>query len=178
MHTFELSFDGFFAPSDALVGGEEWLDRGFYLQMDGFSSGRLQTAARAVGVMQAALDDTVDYTAHRKVFGRMISDFGLPRATIGAMSVRLQAARQLTRMAGRQVHGGEGQMESSLAKLYASRMAEYVTRDAVQLHGGMGYAEETDVSRYFVDARVLSIFEGAEEVLALRVIARTLLGLR
>jgi (2S)-methylsuccinyl-CoA dehydrogenase len=66
-------------------------------------------------------------------------------------------------------------MESSLAKLYASRGAEQVTRDAMQLHGGMGYAEETDVSRYFVDARVLSIFEGAEDVLALRVIAKNLL---
>jgi (2S)-methylsuccinyl-CoA dehydrogenase len=66
-------------------------------------------------------------------------------------------------------------MEASLAKLYAARAAEEVTRDAMQLHGGMGYAEETDVSRYFVDARVLSIFEGAEDVLALRVIARALL---
>lgn len=178
MHTFELSFEDFFAPSDALIGGEDWLDRGFYLQMEGFSSGRLQTAARAVGVMQAALDDTLAYTSQRIVFGRPIADFGLPRATIGQMTVRLQASRQLARAAARQLNSGEGSMQASLAKLYASRMAELVARDAVQLHGGMGYAEETDVSRYFLDARVLSIFEGAEEVLALRVIARTLLGRR
>jgi (2S)-methylsuccinyl-CoA dehydrogenase len=85
------------------------------------------------------------------------------------------AARQLGYRAARLVAAGGGQIEASLAKLYASRVAEQVTRDAVQLHGGMGYAEETDVSRYFVDARVLSIFEGAEDVLALRVIARSLL---
>ena len=70
---------------------------------------------------------------------------------------------------------GEGQMEASLAKLYACRSAELVTREALQIHGGMGYAEETSVSRYFVDARVLSIFEGAEETLALKVVARELL---
>jgi len=89
--------------------------------------------------------------------------------------LRLAASRQLSYRAARLVGRGEGQMEASLAKLYASRAAEQVTRDAMQLHGGMGYAEETDVSRYFVDARVLSIFEGAEDVLALRVIAKSLL---
>jgi (2S)-methylsuccinyl-CoA dehydrogenase len=178
MHTFELSFENFFVDDDALIGGEGWLDRGFYLQMEGFSSGRLQTAARAVGVMQAALDDTLTYTAQRIVFGRPIVEFGLPRATLGQMAVRLQASRQLTRMAARRMNADDGGVQAALAKLYASRMAESVARDAVQLHGGMGYAEETDVSRYFVDSRVLSIFEGAEEVLALRVIARSLLGAR
>jgi (2S)-methylsuccinyl-CoA dehydrogenase len=95
---------------------------------------------------------------------------------LGSMIVRVSAARQLGYRAARLLDRGEGQVESSLAKLYASRAAETVTRDAMQLHGAMGYGEETDVSRYFVDARVLSIFEGAEEVLALRVIARSLLG--
>ena len=89
--------------------------------------------------------------------------------------MRVNAARQLNYRAARLLDRGEGQMEASVAKLYASRMAELVTRDAMQLHGGMGYGEETEVSRYFVDARVLTIFEGAEEVLALRVIARSLL---
>src|ERR1700704_1844162 len=93
---------------------------------------------------------------------------------LGRMAMRVNAARQLNYRAARQVDRGEGQMEASLAKLYASRMAEGVTRDAMQLHGGMGYGEETDVSRYFVDARVLAIFEGAEEVLALRVIGRAM----
>ncbi len=184
MHTFELSFDNLRLPAGALVGGEEWLNRGFYLQMESFAMGRLQTAGRAVGVMQAALDDALAYTAQRTVFGRPISGFGLPRAMLGRMIVQVASARRLSYRAAGLLAAGEagpggtasGQMAASLAKLYASRMAEQVTRDAMQLHGGMGYGEETDVSRYFVDARVLSIFEGAEEVLALRVIARALLS--
>jgi len=175
MHTFELSFERFLLPETALVGGEEWLDRGFYLQLESFAMGRLQTAGRAVGVMQAALDAAVKYTRERLVFGQPIAHYGLPRATLGTMAFRLAASRQLSYRAARLVGQGQGQMEASLAKLYASRAAEQVTRDAMQLHGGAGYAEETDVSRYFVDARVLSIFEGAEDVLALRVIARSLL---
>jgi (2S)-methylsuccinyl-CoA dehydrogenase len=112
----------------------------------------------------------------RRAFGHTIAEFELPRAMLGAAIVRVNAARQLSYRAAELLDAGGGQMESSLAKLYASRMAELVTRDAVQLHGAMGYGEETPVSRYFVDARVLSIFEGAEEVLALRVIARSLLA--
>ena len=175
MHTFELAFDRFFLPDSALVGGQDWLNRGFYLQLESFAMGRLQTAGRAVGLMQAAVDSTMRYTNERVVFGRAISAYGLPKATLGKMVLRLAASRQLSYRAARLVGRGEGQMEASLAKLYASRAAEQVTRDAMQLHGGMGYAEETDVSRYFVDARVLSIFEGAEDVLALRVIAKSLL---
>ena len=175
MHTFELAFDGYRVPAAGLVGGEDWLDRGFYLQMEGFAVGRIQTAARAVGVMQAALEDTLAYTRERRVFGRAVADLQLPAATLGSMIVRAAAARQLSYRAARLLDRGAGQVQSSLAKLYASRAAETVTRDAMQLHGAMGYGEETDISRYFVDARVLSIFEGAEEVLALRVIARSLL---
>jgi (2S)-methylsuccinyl-CoA dehydrogenase len=175
MHTFELSFDRYLLPETSQVGGDEWLNRGFYLQLESFAMGRLQTAGRAVGVMQAALDAAVKYTRERVVFGKPIADYGLPRATLDMMGVRLTASRQLSYRAARLVGRGEGQMEASLAKLYASRAAEQVTRDAIQLHGGAGYAEESDVSRYFVDARVLSIFEGAEDVLALRVIARSIL---
>jgi (2S)-methylsuccinyl-CoA dehydrogenase len=163
MHTFELSFERFWLPETALVGGDPWLDRGFYLQLESFAMGRLQTAGRAVGLMQAALEAAVRYTGERHVFGRPIAAYGLPQAMLSTMAVRLAASRQLSYRAARLVGRGEGQMEASLAKLYASRAAEHVTR------------EETDVSRYFVDARVLSIFEGAEDVLALRVIARTLL---
>jgi (2S)-methylsuccinyl-CoA dehydrogenase len=173
MHTFDLAFDNYFLPDGALVGGEEWLNRGFYLQVESFAVGRLQTAGRAVGVMEAALQDTLGYTSDRIVFGKPIAQFGLPKATLGRMIVRVVAARQLNYRAARRLGNGSGEMEASLAKLYACRMAEHVTRDAMQLHGGMGYAEETNVSRYFVDARVLSIFEGAEEVL--RVIAPTLI---
>jgi len=176
MHTFELSFENFRLPADALVGGEEWMNRGFYLQMESFAMGRLQTAGRAVGVMQAALEDALEYASNRIVFGNRIADFGLPKAMLGRMIVQVASARRLSYRAANLLAAGGGQMEASLAKLYASRMAEQVTRDAVQLHGGMGYGEETDVSRYFVDARVLSIFEGAEEVLALKVIGKALIG--
>jgi (2S)-methylsuccinyl-CoA dehydrogenase len=173
LHTFELVLEDYRLPAAALVGDE---GRGFYLQMEGFSTGRLQTAARAVGVMQAAVRDAFAYTRSRVVFGRPIAEHGLARAMLGRMAVRLHASRQLSYWAGRRLDDGhpDAQVQASLAKLYASRMAEYVTRDATQLFGAMGYGEETDVSRYFVDARVLAIFEGAEEVLALRVIGRSL----
>jgi len=173
MHTFELHFEDYRLPADALVGAE---GRGFHLQMEGFATGRLQTAGRAVGVMQAALRDTVQYVGQRRVFGRPIAEQPLARAMLGRMAVRLHAGRQLSYHAAALIDGGGGQVEASLAKLYASRMAEYVTRDAMQLFGGMGYGEETNVSRYFLDARVLAIFEGAEEVLALKVIGRALQG--
>ncbi len=176
MHTFELNFQKFWLPDDALVGGDDWLNRGFYLQMESFTMGRLQTAGRAVGVMQAAHDDAARYAQDRVVFGRPIASHGLAKASLGQMAVHLIASRQLSYQAARRLSAGDGQMEASLAKLYASKMAELVTRDAMQLHGGMGYAEETPASRYFLDARVLSIFEGAEEVLSLRVIARDLLA--
>jgi (2S)-methylsuccinyl-CoA dehydrogenase len=171
LHTFELVFEDYRLPAAARVGDE---GRGFYLQMEGFATGRLQTAARAVGVMHAAVRDTLAYTSQRKVFGKLVAEHELARQLIGRMGVRLHASRQLSYAAAALHDEGGGQMEASLAKLYASRMAEYVTRDAMQLFGGMGYGEETDVSRYFVDARVLAIFEGAEEVLALRVIGRAL----
>ena len=177
MHTYELAFEDYVLPAGSLVGGDEWLNRGFYLQMEGFAIGRLQTAGRAVGVMQAALSDVYDYTRERVVFGKPVAAYQLPEAMLGRMAMRVSAARQLNYRAARQLGEGDpqGQMAASLAKLYASRMAELVTRDAMQLHGGMGYGEETDVSRYFVDARVLAIFEGAEEILALRVIAKALI---
>jgi (2S)-methylsuccinyl-CoA dehydrogenase len=167
LHTFELVFQDYRLPATALVGAE---GMGFYLQMDGFAVGRLQTAGRAVGVMHAAVRDVIKYISQRRVFGKSIADHELPRAMLGRMAVRLHASRQLAYVAAGRLDEDRGGVDASLAKLYAARMAEYVTRDAVQLHGAMGYGEETDVSRYFVDARVLTIFEGTEEVLALRVI--------
>ena len=176
MHSFELYFDNFLLPQAALLGGDEWLNRGFYLQLESFATGRLQTAGRAVGVMQAALEDALEYASRRIVFGRRIAELGWPRAMLGRLLVQVTAARQLALHAARLLDELEGQMTAALAKLYASRTAEQVTRDAMQLHGGIGYSEETDVSRYFQDARVLTIFEGTEEVLALRVIARSILA--
>jgi len=175
MHSYEVAFENYFVPDAGLVGGEAGLGRGFYLQMEGFAGGRLQTAARANGVMQAALDKAWSYAHERSVFGRPIVEYGLTQWKLARMAMLVQSARQFTYAVARMVDDGRGQMESSMAKLFASRMAEWVTREAQQIHGGMGYAEEYAVSRYFVDARVFSIFEGAEEVLALRVLGRALL---
>lgn len=174
MHSYEVAFDHWYVPGDCLVGGEEGLGRGFYLQMEGFENGRLQTAARAVGVMQAAYEAAHDYALNRTVFGKRLIDYQLTRAKLTRMAVLIQASRQFAYQVARLLAKGEGSMEASMVKAFACRAAEWVTREAMQIHGGMGYAEEFPVSRYFVDARVLSIFEGADEVLALKVIARRL----
>ena len=175
MHSFDVWFDSFFVPEGNLIGGEDGRGKGFYHMMSGFAGGRIQTAARGLGVMQAAFDRARSYTAERKVFGRPIGAYQLSQVKLARMGMQLAGSRALTFHVAGLLDRGQGKMEASLVKLYASRQAELLTREAMQLHGGMGYAEETAVSRYFVDARVLSIFEGAEEVLALRVITRALL---
>lgn len=175
MHSFDVFFEDFFVPQDGLVGGDAGLGKGFYFQMEGFAGGRLQTAARATGVMQAALDRGLAYAQERKVFGQPIADYPLTAWKLARMAVIVQTARQFTYAVARRLDRGEGHVEAALVKLWASRQAEWVTREAMQIHGGMGYAEEYDVSRLFLDARVFSIFEGAEEVLALRVVARQVL---
>jgi (2S)-methylsuccinyl-CoA dehydrogenase len=180
MHSYEVSFDGWRVPASSLIGGEAGLGHGFYLQMAGFDNGRLQTAARALGLMQAAYDAARDYTRDRTIFGRRLADYELTQVKLARMGVTIQAIRQFMYAVARLLaeETGEGVMEAAMVKAYACRAAEWVTREAMQLHGGMGYAEEFAVSRYFVDARVLSIFEGADEVLALKVIARRLVGER
>ncbi|AFM14614.1 acyl-CoA dehydrogenase family protein [Turneriella parva] len=176
MHSYEVVFEDYFVPDANLVGGEAGLGKGFYLQMAGFAGGRLQTAARATGVMQAAVEKALQYAMDRKIFGKPIAAYGINRHKIAKMAAITQAVRQMTYKSARLMDKHEGQMEASLVKFYSCRIAEWVTREALQIHGGMGYAEEYEVSRLFVDARVFSIFEGAEEVLALRVIARALLA--
>lgn len=175
MHSFDLAFEDYFVPAENLIGGQEGLGKGFYLTMTGMTGGRMQTAARALGVMKAALQAAIRYAGDRKVFGAPLADFQLTQVKIAAMAARFAACRRLTYRVARMLDQGQGRMEASLVKLLACRSAELVTREALQIHGGMGYAEETAVSRYFVDARVLSIFEGAEETLALKVVARSLL---
>jgi (2S)-methylsuccinyl-CoA dehydrogenase len=175
MHSYEMFYDDFFVPGDALVGEAAGEGRGFYYTMRGFMGGRLQTAARACGVMQAALEAALSYGANRKVFGRAVADFPLTLVKYARMGACLYASRHFTFAVARMMDRNAGQMEASLVKLLACRSAEWVTREALQIHGGMGYAEETAVSRYFLDARVLSIFEGAEETLAIRVIGKALI---
>jgi (2S)-methylsuccinyl-CoA dehydrogenase len=178
MHSFELTFEDYFLPGENLVGEEAGRGHGFYLQMESFAYGRMQTAGRALGVMQAAWEAARSYAAARRVFGKPLADFPLSRAKLADMAATVQAGRQACYAAARLLDGGAGQMEASLVKLFTCHKAEWVTREAMQLHGGMGYAEEFAVSRLFADARVLSIFEGAEEVLALRVIVPALLKSR
>ncbi|MGE3771930.1 MAG: acyl-CoA dehydrogenase family protein [Gammaproteobacteria bacterium] len=172
MHSFTLFFDDVFVPAENLVGGPGAEGKGFYLTMAGFAGGRLQTAARACGLMRAAFDAAARYAQERKVFGKRLADYQLTLAKLALLGASLRACREMTYHVARLMDEGQGQMEASLVKLYACRAAEQLTREALQIHGGMGYSEETAVSRYFVDARVLSIFEGAEETLALKVVAR------
>ncbi|HEX2030220.1 MAG TPA: acyl-CoA dehydrogenase family protein [Actinomycetota bacterium] len=174
MHSYEIAFDDWVVPADNLVGGEEGLGKGFYLTMEGFENGRLQTAARAVGVMQAAFEAARDYARERVVFGRPVGEYQLTKWKLSRMAALVQAGRQTAYDVGRRMATGTGTLEAAMVKAYVCRAAEWVTREAQQIHGGMGYAEEYAVSRYFVDARVLSIFEGADEVLCLRLIARRL----
>ncbi len=176
MHSFEVNFDNYFVPDENVIGGEEGRGKGFYMQMAGFAGGRVQTAARACGVMQAAMEAAARYSNERKVFGKEIGNYQLTKWKLARMVMITQATRQYSLAVARMMDEGKGQMEATLIKFYASRISEWVTREAMQIHGGMGYAEEYPVSRYFVDARVFSIFEGAEEVMALRVCARDLLN--
>jgi (2S)-methylsuccinyl-CoA dehydrogenase len=174
MHSFEVAFDDWFVPEANLIGSENGLGKGFYYQMEGFENGRLQTAARAVGLMQAAYEAALDYARERRVFDKSIFEYQLTKAKIAKMAAVIQGGRQFAYTVARLMAKGEGALEASMVKAYVCRAAEWVTREALQIHGGMGYAEEFPVSRYFVDARVLSIFEGADETLCLRVIARRL----
>ena len=174
MHSYELAFEDFFVPDSHVLGGQAGLGKGFYFNMAGMVGGRMQTAARASGVMRAALKAALRYTQDRKVFGQRLIDFPLTQAKLARMAARAAACRQTAYAVGERLEEGQGRIEAAQIKLLACRSAELLTREALQLHGGMGYAEETAVSRYFVDARVLSIFEGAEETLALKVIARGL----
>ena len=174
MHSYEIAFDRWWVPRSCLIGGEEGLGRGFYLQMEGFENGRLQTAARALGVMQAAYDRARAYATDRQVFGQPVGDYQLTQVKLARMGFVIQAARQFAYAVAAMMAKGEGAMEASMVKAYVCKAAEWVTREAMQIHGGYGYAEEYTVSRLFVDARVLSIFEGADETLCLKVIARRL----
>jgi (2S)-methylsuccinyl-CoA dehydrogenase len=172
MHSYEIAFDAWFVADANLVGEAGGLGQGFYLQMAGFENGRLQTAARAVGVMQAAYEAAKQYAVDRTVFGRPVGEFQLTQVKLARMAITIQASRQASYAVARLMARGEGALEAAMVKAYVCKAAEWVTREAMQIHGGMGYAEEYDVSRYFLDARVLSIFEGADETLCLKVIAR------
>lgn len=176
MKEYELGFDGFEVPADGLLGGIE--GRGFRQLMQTFESARIQTAARAIGVAQNALDLALGYAAGRRQFGQALIEFPRVAAKLAMMAVEITIARQVTYHAAREKDAGRRcDLEAGMAKLLAARVAWSAADNAVQIHGGNGFALEYPVSRVLCDARILSIFEGAAEIQA-QVIARRLLELR
>ena len=177
MHSYTLSLENYFVPAENLVGEEKGRDKGFYLQMNGFAAGRLQTGGRASGLGQAALEVSASYVNDRKQFGHPLLDFQLTQYKLGRMATHLQAVRQLTYEAALAMDADESlALEPAMAKLLACDVAVWVSQEGQLLHGGWGYAEEYSISRYVIDAQVLPIFEGVKPVLELKVIARNLLA--
>lgn len=173
MKEYELAFDGFRVPTANLLGGVE--GRGFKQLMQTFEAARIQTAARAVGVAQAAMETAHQYARERKQFGEPIVNFPRVADKIAMMAAEVLIARQLTYFAASQKDSGKRcDLEAGMAKLLAARVAWSAADNAVQIHGGNGFALEFPVSRLLCDARILSIFEGAAEIQA-NVIARRLL---
>jgi alkylation response protein AidB-like acyl-CoA dehydrogenase len=163
MKSFSLSFDGFRVPARNLIGETE--NRGFYQLMATYESARVQTAARAVGVAQAAYEAALAYAKQRVQFGQAISNFQAIRHKLADMATEIEAARQLTYYACAMKDSGRRcDLEAGMAKVYAAEMAERVTSEAMQIHGGYGYSLEYPVQRYWRDARVFRIFEGTSEI--------------
>ena len=173
MKEYELAFDGFTVPASALLGGVP--GQGFRQLMATFESARIQTAARANGVAQNALELALSYAQERRQFSRPIIEFPRVRDKLALMAVETMIARQLTYFAARRKDTGKRcDVEAGMAKLVAARVAWACADSALQVHGGNGYALEYPVSRLLCDARILNIFEGAGEIQA-HIIARGLL---
>jgi (2S)-methylsuccinyl-CoA dehydrogenase len=173
MKEYEIAFDGLQVPAANLLGGVE--GRGFKQLMQTFEAARIQTAARAVGVAQAAMETAHRYARERKQFGEPIVNFPRVADKIAMMAAEILVARELTYFAARRKDSGQRcDLEAGMAKLLAARVAWSAADNAVQIHGGNGFALEFPVSRLLCDARILSIFEGAAEIQA-NVIARRLL---
>jgi (2S)-methylsuccinyl-CoA dehydrogenase len=173
MKEYEIAFDGFVVKAENLLGGVEGL--GFKQLMATFEAARIQTAARAIGVAQAAMEQALTYTTARVQFGEPIANFPRVSDKLAMMAVEIMIARQLTYYAARQKDSGRRcDLEAGMAKLLAARVAWAAADNAVQVHGGNGFAIEFPVSRILCDARILNIFEGAAEIQA-QVIARRLL---
>jgi (2S)-methylsuccinyl-CoA dehydrogenase len=173
MKEYEIAFDGFAVPAENLLGGEE--GQGFKQLMQTFESARIQTAARAIGVAQSAMDVALRYAEERIQFGGPLIQFPRVADKIAMMAAEVMIARQITYYAAREKDSGRRcDLEAGMAKLLAARVAWAAADNAVQIHGGNGFALEYPVSRLLCDARILSIFEGAAEIQA-QVIARRLL---
>ena len=173
MKEYELAFDGFAVKGENLLGGVE--GQGFKQLMQTFESARIQTAARAIGVAQSALDLALQYARDRKQFGRALIDFPRVSGKLAMMAVEIMIARQLTYFSAAEKDAGRRcDLEAGMAKLLGARIAWACADNALQIHGGNGFALEYKISRILCDARILNIFEGAAEIQA-QVIARRLL---
>ena len=173
MKEYEIAFDGFEVKAENLLGGVEGL--GFKQLMQTFEAARIQTAARAIGVAQAAMEEALKYADSRVQFGEKIIAFPRVADKVALMAVEIMIARQITYYAAREKDKGRRcDLEAGMAKLLAARVAWACADNAVQIHGGNGFALEYPVSRILCDARILNIFEGAAEIQA-QVIARRLL---
>ncbi|MGH1369627.1 MAG: acyl-CoA dehydrogenase family protein [Maritimibacter sp.] len=174
MKEYELAFDGFKVKGENLLGGEE--GQGFKQLMQTFESARIQTAARAIGVAQSALEVGMQYGEERKQFGKELINFPRVAGKLAMMAVEIMIARQLTYFSAWQKdHDRRCDLEAGMAKLLGARVAWACADNALQIHGGNGFALEYQISRILCDARILNIFEGAAEIQA-QVIARRLLG--
>lgn len=173
MKEYELAFDGFHVKGENLLGGET--GQGFKQLMQTFESARIQTAARAVGVAQSALDLSMQYARDRKQFGKALIEFPRVSGKLAMMAVEIMVARQLTYFSAREKDADRRcDLEAGMAKLLGARVAWAAADNGLQIHGGNGFALEYKISRVLCDARILNIFEGAAEIQA-QVIARRLL---
>ncbi len=174
MKEYTVNFDDFKVRGENLLGGEE--GKGFKQLMETFESARIQTAARAIGVAQSALDAGMTYAEERKQFGKALIEFPRVSGKLAMMAVEIMVARQLTYFSAREKDEGRRcDVEAGMAKLLGARVAWSAADNALQIHGGNGFALEYPISRILCDARILNIFEGAAEIQA-QVIARRLLG--
>jgi (2S)-methylsuccinyl-CoA dehydrogenase len=174
MKEYELAFDGFKVDGANLLGGVE--GQGFKQLMQTFESARIQTAARAIGVAQNALEVGMQYAEDRKQFGRALIEFPRVASKLAMMAVEIMVARQLTYFSAREKDAERRcDLEAGMAKLLGARVAWAAADNALQIHGGNGFALEYQISRILCDARILNIFEGAAEIQA-QVIARRILG--
>ena len=171
----ELVFDGFRTPAESVLGGEEGVGRGFKYFMSGIEVGRVNVAARGVGLAQAALDDALRYAQEREAFGKPIAGHQAVQQMIAKMATRAEAARLLTvQAAQRKATGERADLEAGMAKYFATEAAQENALDCMRIHGGYGYSVEYRPERYYRDAPLLLIGEGSNEIQQL-IIARRLL---
>ena len=177
--TSEIIFDNYECPVENRLGNE---GDGFKIAMTVLDAGRIGIASQALGIAEAALEASIAYAQEREAFGQKIGQFQMIQQKLADMKCRVEASRLLIYQAclakkAAKASGGRYSMEASMAKLYASETAMYVTTEAIQIHGGMGYSKEMPLERYFRDAKITEIYEGTSEIQRM-VIARSLTGLR